>query len=91
MGKKSLEEKINDVDQFFLESVQGSDAEELKKKLIALDSYEGELSDTKEDDEDLKDKIEIAKEAGAVYRDGFKAIKLKRQFLLRVLKDKGAI
>ena len=91
MAKKTLEDKIRDIDQFFMESVEGNTSDELKKKLISLDSYEGELSQTKEDDEDLKDKMELAKEAGAVYRDGFKAIKLKRQLLLRMLKDQGAI
>lgn len=89
--RKSLEEKINDLDQFFLESIQGSDSEKLKDELIKLDKYEGELISQKEDDEDLKQRQEEAKEAGRVYTEGFKAIKLKRQYILRMMSDQGQI
>ena len=34
---KSLEEKISDLDQFFIESVEGLQGEALKKKLFELD------------------------------------------------------
>jgi len=88
---KSLEEKISDLDQFFIESVEGLQGEALKKKLFELDKYEGDLMSQKEDDEDLKEKQAIAKEANAIYSEGFKAIKLKRKFLLRMLTDQGQI
>lgn len=89
--RKSLEEKINDLDQFFIESLQGSQSDDLKNKLVDLDRYEGDLINQKEDDEDLKQKQEIAKEAGKVYSEGFKAIKLKRQYILRMLSDQGKL
>jgi hypothetical protein len=47
------------------------------------------LSRLKEEDEDLKEKKDAAREAGAIYRDGAKQNKLQIRYLRDTLKSRG--
>lgn len=82
-------DKFADLDDEFKDAIAQSSPEDIKKRVakIALDNEE--LLRAKEDDEDLAEKLEIAKDAGAVYREGVKANRLRIQFCKRVLEDKG--
>ena len=88
-GPKTLEEKMKDLDEFFVDEIRSTTAEGVKDKLIKLDRYEGELEDARKEDADLASKKEAAKVAGETYSIPLKAIKLKRAFALKVLTEKG--
>lgn len=88
-GPKTLEEKVNDVDEYFAEEIRSATPEFIKEKLFKMDEYEVQLSKAKEEDEDLKMKRDALKVANQTYSVPLKAIKLKREFALQVLKEKG--
>ena len=88
-GPKTLEDKINAIDAAFAGEVRMATTDQIKERMIKLDRYEVELLETRKEDQDLKSKKEDAKVAGEVYSEGLKATKLKRQFMLSVLSEKG--
>lgn len=88
MGRKK-KNKFDDLDADFKAGVEGMTDEDIRDKVaqIALDTEE--LLKAKEDDEDLKEKVQIAKEAGAVYRDGVKMNRVRIQYAQMVLESRG--
>lgn len=89
-GPKTLEDKINSIDVAFVSEVRTSTVESIKERMIKLDRYEVTLLETRKEDMDLRSKKEAAKVAGETYTEGLKATKMKRQFMLQVLSEKGA-
>ncbi len=88
-AKKSLEEKVKDLDPHFIEEVRTGDSFKIKEKLVSLSKYENQLEEARKDDMDLASKREALKIANQTYSDPLNAIKLKRQFALKVLAEKG--
>jgi len=88
-AKKSVEAKINDIDEAFCGSIRSSSSDEIKEKLIKLDRYENELHGAREDDMDLASKKEALKVANQTYTEPLNAIKLKRSFALKILDEQG--
>jgi hypothetical protein len=88
-GPKTLEDKVNDVDSYFVEELRSGTVEQAKEKLLKLAKYETELEEAKKDDEDLASKREALKIANQTYSEPLKAIKLKRAFALKVIAEKG--
>lgn len=88
-GPKTLEEKVKDVDEYFVEETRLSTSDQIKERLVKLDRYEDELLAIRDEDEDLKIKRDAARIAGETYSIPLKAIKLKRAFSLKVLSEKG--
>ena len=88
-GRKSVEEKINDIDESFCGAIRSSSAEDIKEKMIKLDRYESQLHTAREDDMDLASKKEALKVANQTYSEPLSAIKLKRSFALQILDEKG--
>ena len=88
-GKKTLQDKVNDLDPYFVEEVYAGNPEQLRKRIIELDRYEQELAKAKEDDMDLLSKREALKVANQTYSVPLSGIKLKRAFLLEILDQKG--
>lgn len=88
MGRKK-KNKFDDLDADFKSGVESMTDEDIRDKVaqIALDTEE--LLKAKEDDEDLKEKVQIAKEAGAVYRDGVKMNRVRIQYAQMVLESRG--
>lgn len=89
--KKSFEAKVRDLDEHFVEEVLMASPEKLGEKLIGLTKYRIELEDQKENDIDLKRAQEEYAEAGAVYRENFKAIKMKQKYIFNLLSSQGLI
>lgn len=88
--KRVKKDKFSALEGDFKDQVAGM-ATDAIVDLIAKVAMDAEaLIAAKEEDEDLKDKKEIAKDAEAVYRDGAKQCRLKIQFAKRVLEDRGA-
>ncbi|NBT57365.1 hypothetical protein EBT16_01130 [bacterium] len=88
MGRQK-KNKFDDLDADFRSNVESLSDEEIKSRVaqIALDNEL--LLKAKEDDEDLKEKVQIAKEAGAVYREGVKMNRTKIQYAQMILESRG--
>lgn len=88
MGRQK-KNKFDDLDADFKSVVENMSDESIRDKVaqIALDTEE--LLKAKEDDEDLKEKVQIAKEAGAVYREGVKMNRVRIQYAQMILESRG--
>lgn len=73
----------------FRSAIEGGSDEDIKDVVAktALDNQV--LLEAKEEDLDLKDKLEQAKEAGAVYAEGVKMNKLKIRYAKFILSSRG--
>ncbi len=87
--KNAEKDPFEDLDEDFRNSVQAMDETDIRRRIsdVALD--QANLMAAKEEDIDLEKAKEVAKEAGAIYREGTKANKLKISFCKRVLEDRG--
>jgi hypothetical protein len=88
-GPKTLEEKIRDADVSFVDEIRVATPDQIKDRLVKLDRYETELLDTKKNDMELQSLREKTKTANETYSVPLKAVKLKREFMLVVLTEKG--
>lgn len=88
-GPKTLEDKVRDLDQEFVNEVRAGTTDAIKDRLIKMDKYEVELQEAKKEDMDLASKREALKVANQTYSEPLNAIKLKRAFALKVLAEKG--
>ena len=77
------------VPEEFKDAVAGMTVEEIKKRVaqVALDQVE--LMKAKVADQDLTEKREIYKEAGALYREGTKLNKTKIEYCKMMIDSKG--
>jgi len=90
-GSKNKEAKspFADLDSDWKDAVAGLDRTEIESRIAAVAIADSDLRKMKKEDQHLKECAETYKEAGAQYRDGFKANKLKIEFLKQALNDKG--
>ena len=88
-GPKTLEEKVRDTDSAFPDEIRVLTPEAVKDRLVKLDRYETEVLSAKKDDLELQSLREKTKTANETYSIPLKAIKLKREFMLVVLTEKG--
>lgn len=86
---KTLEGKLIDMDETFVNEMRLGTKDGIKDRLIKLDKYETELESAKKEDQDLASKREALAIANQTYSEPLKAIKLKRAFALQVLAEKG--
>lgn len=90
-GKKSLEDKIRDLDANFLDEVSSLSPEQLKHKLAQIVGHAEEIFEAKENDVDLKEAEEKLKVLRSTYTEPLSAIKLKKTLLVRMLRDQGKL
>lgn len=90
-GPKTLFDKINEIDPNFTSEAYALTQEQLNSKLSDMAKQQTEVEDARSLDQDLKSKQEQAKEAGKVYGEVFKALKLKRKFVIQVLQERGKV
>jgi hypothetical protein len=88
-SKQTLEDKIRQLDESFVEEVQMLATEALKEKLIGLVKYDEELENAKADDEDLQERKAAYDVALEAYSEPLKANKLKRKLVLQYLRTRG--
>lgn len=88
-GFKKVTDPFEDLPVDWKDAVAQSSREQIQQRIakVALDDVE--LRKVKKEDQDLKEKAEAYKDASAIYREGFKANKLRIEFCKRVLDDKG--
>lgn len=77
------------VPEEFKDAVMGMSVEEIKQRIaqVALDQVE--LMKAKKEDQDLLEKRETYKEAGALYREGSKMNKTKIEYCKMAIDSKG--
>jgi hypothetical protein len=90
-SKKSLIEKVREIDEHFAEEAYSLTDDQLKDKMVSLAKYDEELEVAKENDQDLQEKQEQAKVANETYSVPRKANKLKRKLVLEVLRERGKV
>ena len=89
-AKKQKNGKFDDLPSDFKDAVAQSSPEDIRKRIAEVAIAQAELEAAKEKDQDYIEKKEALSVAGAVYRDGKKANRLKTAYCLQVLQDKGA-
>lgn len=87
---KTIKEKTQKQYADFCEEVQNLTSEALKQRIVTLQQGLQESEDHKEANEALAAARATATELAGPYRDVKKAVKLKTQYILELLKDKGA-
>lgn len=87
---KGKKDPFEDLDKEFKDAVNGMNRDEARARAgkIALDQADFDAAE--KEDQDLKDKREIAAHAGAVYTDAKKFNKLRIRYLRKRLADIGA-
>jgi len=70
-------------------AIAGMNETQIRDRIAKVSLDQAALMELKEQDQDLKEKKEAAKEAGAIYREGTKRNKTLIAFARRVLGDKG--
>lgn len=86
---KSDKELFEDVPDEFKAIIDAADIVGIKQRLaqVALDQME--LMKAKKEDGDLDEKREAYKDAGAIYREGSKANRLKSEYCKVMIESKG--
>jgi hypothetical protein len=86
MGPK---DPFEDLSQDFRDAVDAQTRDDIKKTICQVTLDQLELDEAQKADEDYQNLKEQFREAGAVYRDGAKANKLKIKYAKMVLEGKG--
>jgi hypothetical protein len=80
---------FSEVPEEFKEAVLKMEHDEIRLKISEVTLHQVALSALEKEDQDLAEKKEQAKIAGAVYKEGKKANSQKVLFAKQVLKDRG--
>jgi FtsZ-interacting cell division protein ZipA len=86
---KTLQDKIREIDPNFVDEVSVATDDELKSKITTLTSQKIEVEEAQKNDPDIADVKEKLKQLKSTYTEPLKAYKLKIQFLVQLLKDRG--
>lgn len=71
----------------FAEEASSLSEDALRKILASLAEQGDNVDESKENDKELDDAVEAAKEKSAPYRDAKRAIKLKTRYIVSILKE----
>lgn len=88
-AKKSLEEKVQADYPEFVEEVQGLSVDQMETRLSNLAKNAEDVSDAKQNDEELKDARSKVSNLDAPYRDAKKAIRMKSRYIIKLIREKG--
>jgi hypothetical protein len=80
---------FSDLDLEFKSTVESMTDDEIRRKVADTNLDLQQLLNARDLDQDFQEKKAAYGEAGAVYRDGQKAAKLKTKFALMVLEGRG--
>jgi len=77
------------LDAEFKDGVANMPIEDIKKRVAEIALELDRLMEAKKKDQDLEEKLEAAKDAGAVYREGQKSAKLRIRYAQTILEARG--
>lgn len=89
--KKDLETLVQENYPDFYKEVQTVETDHLNTRLATLSKGREEVLESKENDEALEDAKEQVAAMTGPYRDALKAIGLKSKYIIKLLKDRGAV
>ncbi len=90
MAKMAKEkDPFEGVPEEFRDAIAGMSVEEIKQRIATVALDQVELMKAKKEDQDLFEKKELAKEAGALYREGTKLNKTKIEYCKMMIDNKG--
>lgn len=87
--KAAPKDPFSDVPEDFRNSIDAMDRDDIRRSIAQVALDQAELMEVKDQDTDLQAVQEQAREAGAIYRDGTKANRLKIKYAKQVLEAKG--
>ena len=85
MAKQSFESEHPE----FVAEVNALSVAELDARLAGLSKANEENADARDNDEDLQEARESARQCAAPYNDLKKVIKLKSRYIIKLIKEKG--
>ena len=88
-GPKTLFDKVKEVDEYFVQEVYTLSDDQLRQKLSDISIQTSYEESNRDKDDDLKQKQEVAKEAGKKYSEPINALKLKRKMVFQILSERG--
>lgn len=88
MGRPK-KEPFADLDQDFKDKINAASTDEIREIILGVALNDAALAEAKESDQDLAEKKDAAKEAGAIYREGKKMNKLRTKYARVMLAEKG--
>ena len=88
-SSKSLEEKVQEILPEFFDTAQGMNAQEIKNQMARDAVYRVENQIAKGNDLELEKAQEQSKFLASPYNDAEKMLKLKAEFLKKLLDEKG--
>lgn len=77
------------VPEEFKEAVVGMNVDEINARIAQVAKDQVDLMKAKKEDQDLEEKKNIFREAGAVYREGSKLNRVKIEYCKAMLESKG--
>lgn len=87
--KKSVFDKLKELDPAFLDEVVALDSDNMGKKIVELAKYQSQIEEAKKQDVDLSRILEQKRVAEEVYVQGIKVNKMKIKFLVQTLEARG--
>jgi hypothetical protein len=87
--KAAPKDPFADVPEDFRNGIDAMDRDDIRRAIAQVALDQAELMEAKDQDTDLQTLQEQAREAGAIYRDGTKANRLKIKYAKQVLEGKG--
>jgi hypothetical protein len=87
--KKPKKGPFDDLSSDFKDAVAQSTPEDINNRIAQITKDTEELLAARDEDEDFQSKKALYSEAGAVYRDGKKANRLKTLYCIETLHSKG--
>jgi hypothetical protein len=73
----------------FKDAIAGMSIEDIKKRVAEIALTLSQLLEAKKADEDLQEKMAVAKMAGAVYREGQKMASLRIRYSQSIIEARG--
>jgi hypothetical protein len=86
--KKTLGEKVQEIDPGFAASILTMTVDEIKNELYKMAKYRVEIEEARSSDSDLEAARDRVKMLGEVYSEPLQAIKLKSKLAVECLKAK---
>ncbi len=88
MGREP-KSKFEDLDKDYMTSIESATDDEIRAKIAQVALNNAALQEAKGEDQQLAELKEQVKEAGAIYREGAKANKLRIEYARYMLDSRG--
>lgn len=91
MKQKKNKDPFESLDEQYKDMITSMGEQEIRNQITITALNQSELMEAKTKDQHLTEAKEVAKEAGAIYREGTKMNKLRIEYARQVLEGMGKI